>query len=256
MDARLPESWEELLAGHTLGDLAPEEQRVFNQLLQQHPELAQEVDQLRETLALLPYALTASSAPPPLLRNRILEAARTLPHNPIDPQPITVPVPQRPRLLRWSPALGSIAALLALMLGLDSYRLRQELSTTKYELAKEQSVVDMLHQRGTRLVSFRPTGKVSGASGSLMITPQDKAAVLTLKDVTPLPEGQVYRLWAVVNGKKLVCGEFTPNATGTVFVHLLWDPQLGQAPLVVTLEPAEKTAEPTGPMVLSSERGI
>ena len=127
-----PERIRELIAGYVLGNLSPEEATEFQQLLAENSELATECDRLRSVLELIPYALPQVE-PPPQLRSAILEAA-TRDANQI--------VPRLKLLrLRWSFAVGTVAALLAIALGLDNYRLRQNLSALQAQLSQQQSTL-------------------------------------------------------------------------------------------------------------------
>ncbi len=231
---------DELIAGYVLGNLTPQEQAEVQKLLSTRPDLARKVGHLQETWQNLAYTLPEVGLPPPL-RGQILAAALAPP----------LPIPLRRRVY-WPESGWGIAALLVLGLGLDSLRLRQALEQAQIQVQHQQDVIAMLGQGQTKLVSFKSSTPQSGASGNLMITPGYKEAVLTLQDVAPLPDGEVYRLWAVVGGKKLACGEFTPNGQGRVFVKLPVDQNFTKSPLIVTLEPTKVMPEPSGPMVLTS----
>ncbi|MGA7952046.1 MAG: anti-sigma factor [Gloeobacterales cyanobacterium] len=249
MDIQPLEMWEELVAGYILEDLSLEEKKAFDQLLQERPELvAAEIRRLKETLALTPYALP-ETIPSPRLRNQLLVAAQQQTSPVIDLS--TVASRRSPA---WIPWAGSVASVIALLFGLDSYRLRQELQTTQEQLAQQQSIVSMLQQANTHLVTFRASAPSSEASGNLIVTPSDKDAVLVLKNLAPVPKEQVYRLWAVVNGKKFPCGQFTPDPKGTVFLKLPMEDALMKSPLVVTLEPSlSPSTSAEGPMVMTTD---
>ncbi len=249
MDMQPLEMWEELVAGYVLEDLSLEEKKAFDQLLQERPELvAAEIRRLKETLALTPYALP-DAIPSPRLRNQLLVAAEQQTAQVIDLSTVA-----SRRSVAWLSWAGSAAAVIALVLGLDSYRLRQELQTTQEQLAQQQSIVSMLQQTNTRLVTLRPSAPSSEASGNLVVTPSDKDAVLVLKNLAPIPKEQVYRLWAVIKGKKFPCGQFTPDPKGTVFLKLPMEEALVKAPLVVTLEPSlSPSTRAEGPMVMTTD---
>jgi anti-sigma-K factor RskA len=248
MDMQPLEMWEELVAGYVLEDLSLEEKKAFDQLLQERPELvAAEIRHLKETLALTPYALP-EALPSPLLRNQLLVAAEQ------QTQVINLATVAPLRSVAWLSWAGSAAAVIALVFGLDSYRLRQELQTTQGQLAQQQSIVSMLQQANTHLVAFRSSGPSSEASGNLIVTPSDKDAVLVLKNLAPLPKEQVYRLWAVIKGKKFLCSQFTPDPKGTVFLKLPMEEALVKAPLMVTLEPSlSPSTSAEGPMVMTTD---
>jgi anti-sigma-K factor RskA len=243
------ERWEELVAGYVLEDLSLEERKEFDQLLKERPELvAIEISRLQETLALTPYALP-EAVPSSALRNRLLEAAQptALMKNSV------VPLPRR-RPALWTYLAGGVAAAAALVFALDSYSLRQKLDTAQAQIAQQQAVLSMLYQSNTRLVAFKASAPKSQASGNLVITTSHKDAVLVLKNLAPLPKEQVYRLWAMIDGKKFPCGQFTPDPKGTVFLKLPMEEALVKAPLMVTLEPS--LSPPTsaeGPMVMTTE---
>jgi anti-sigma-K factor RskA len=249
MDMQPLEMWEELVAGYVLEDLSLEEKQAFDRLLQERPELvAAEIRRLKETLALTPYALP-ETLPSPKLRDQLLVAAQQQTAQVIDLSNVT-----SRRSGAWISWAGSAAAVIALVFGLDSYRLRQELRTTQEQLAQQKSIVSMIQQANTRLVTFKASAPKSQASGNLVITSSEKEAVLVLKNLATLPKEQVYRLWAVIDGKKFPCGQFTPDAQGTVFLKLPMEEALVKAPLMVTLEPS--LSPPTsaeGPMVMTTD---
>jgi anti-sigma-K factor RskA len=248
MDMQPLEMWEELVAGYVLEDLSLEEKQAFDRLLQERPELvAAEIRRLKETLALTPYALP-ETLPSPKLRDQLLVAAQR------QAQVIDLSTVPSRRSGAWIAWAGSAAAVIALVFGVDSYRLRQELQATQAQLAQQKSIVSMIQQANTRLVTFKASAPKSQASGNLVITSSEKEAVLVLKNLATLPKEQVYRLWAVIDGKKFPCGQFTPDAQGTVFLKLPMEEALVKAPLMVTLEPS--LSPPTsaeGPMVMTTD---
>jgi anti-sigma-K factor RskA len=261
-----PEAIEALLAGYALGDLSPEEMHQLQRYLDQHPGAAIDLDQLQTTLALLPLALP-ESAPSPNLRSRIVAAAQpttvTVANNVVD-------LASRRRSSGWrgSWLAGSITAGLLGVLGFQNYQLSQEMASLKQVVAQAQAqapdrarlvnyqtTVDMLRQPDNRLITLK--GMADQSSGSLIIFAMDKKASLNLKNVPPLPDGRMYRLWAMVEGQKVYCTEFKPDADGMVSLMIPLD-QLGEARQVaVTIDPqAAPTAKPVGDMVMSGAVSI
>lgn len=255
VDFQDSEQWEELLASYVLGDLTPEEIATVNQLLKTHPELEAEVSRLQKTLALIPLALPESS-PPPNLGSQILQAASASvtdsPDRTLHRVRRTARAKHPFRIKAKFCILGSAAAAFVIGLGLYSYRLNQQLASTQTELSHYKQAIALLRQPSNRLVSLKGTNAIPQASGSLVIVPNSEVAILTLQNLAPLPKGQIYRLWAADNGKKIYCGEFKPDPQGKVFIELPLDNGMsGNYSVVVTVEPSQKTPQPIGETVMS-----
>lgn len=247
VDFQDSEQWEELLASYVLGDLTPEEVATVNQLLKTHPELEAEVSRLQKTLALFPLALPESS-PSTTLGSQILQAASASVSD--SPERTWNQVGRRAKAKLG--ILGSVAAAFVVGLGLYSFRLNQQLAFTQAELSHYKEAIALLRQPNNRLVSLKGTNTIPQASGSMVVVPNSEVAVLTLQNVAPLPKGQIYRLWAVADGKKIYCGEFQPDSQGKVFVEIPLDNVMsGNSSVVVTVEPSQKTSQPTGEMVMT-----
>jgi cell division protein FtsB len=266
---------ESLLAGYVLGDLTPEEVAHVKQLLETDLAIKAEVERLQSTLALLPLSLPEST-PPQQLQSRILQEARTDLTLSLD---TTLSHPGSMRCRQWSIVVGSIAALAIAALGLQTWQLRYQLATAQADkqklqqdlkvtqaeldqirqndlamtqkLSRYQQTVNLLQEPNNRFLSLKGTSPKSDSTGSLLIAPKSDKAVLVLRDVEPLPAGKVYRMWAIVNGKKVSCMDFAPNEQGEVFLEVPLD-QLGAATeVVVTIEPDRYSPQPVGEMVIT-----
>jgi hypothetical protein len=264
-----PEYVEALLAGYALGDLSPEEMHQLQTYLDQNPSAAIALEQLQTTLALLPLALP-EQPPSSALRSRILAAA----------QPVAAPTPvanhvvelasrRRLPVARGTWVAGAIAAGLLAVLGFQNYRLSAEMVGLKQavaqaqakakdqqaQLVNDQTAVAMLRQPDNRLITLK--GMADQSSGSLILFTMDQKASLNLKNVPPLPDGRMYRLWAMVKGQKVYCTEFKPDVDGMVSLMIPLD-QLGEARQVaVTIDPqAAPTVKPVGEMVMSGAVSI
>jgi anti-sigma-K factor RskA len=252
-----PEAIQEMFAGYVLGDLSPDEIARVEQLLSDRPEYQIEVDQLQETLSLLPYALPEIQ-PAPNLRDRILAQAQTATstavshQNSVNLQASSSPLWQRPKI--W---LGAIAGLTIIALagfGFETSKLRHELAIARAELTSYRNMVAMLPQPNNRLLALKGMGATPTASGSLVIVPQGNSALLTIQNLPPLPNGKMYRLWSVVNGKKMDCGNFQADNSGNVFLKVpLGDFLMGTNAVVITVDPSSTTPDPTGEMVMKGE---
>jgi len=259
-----PHEWEELLAGYVLGDLTTEEVTEMQQLIIDHPEIIQEIDRLQETLALLPLSLNAAH-PSPNLRDRIAAAAIPVAENvtnadPLDPlaNPLvseTKPAPRRRNLWKLlGIGLGSISAIAIVGLGFDNYQMRQQIATNQIELQKYKQAIALLQASDNRMISLKGMGAIPAATGSVMIAPMEKTAMINIQNLMPIPQENSYRLWAIVDGKKIDCAQFRPDAQGKVFLKVPLGSALKQSnTLIITIEPNKDMPEPTGEMVMKGE---
>jgi hypothetical protein len=270
-----PEQVQNLLAGYILGDLTPKEAAQVTQLLEHSPDLLTELHQLQSTLAVLSLSLPVACLPQQL-EARILQAAQAEDF-PTAHSPAKQIRQSRPRPWKWGIA---IAAVMIAGLGSETYRLHQklamsqlenrrlyqqmatlqatlgqirqnEVSTTRQELSRYQEAVNLLRQPNNRFLTLKGTGSTVQSSGSLVLVPTKDSAILVLRDVALLSEGKVYRLWALVNGQKVSCADFKPNAQGEVFLQLALNQWGGTTEVVVTVEPDRAMSMPVGEMVIT-----
>src|SRR2546430_3752458 len=107
------EASEGLLVDYVLGQLDRDQARALEQRIAAEPEVAREVERLRAVLGLVPYAKAVE--PPAHLRAAVLRAAAEA---------------RKARRTRVRPAWSTFglaaAALLAIVLGIDNYRVRSE----------------------------------------------------------------------------------------------------------------------------------
>ncbi|BBC22602.1 anti-sigma factor domain-containing protein [Pseudanabaena sp. ABRG5-3] len=261
-----PHEWEELLAGYVLGDLTTEEVTQMQQLILEHPEIIQEIDRLQETLALLPLSLNASH-PAPNLRDRIAAAAIPVAEqftndlaDSLDPliDPLAPDAKQVSRRQNFwkllGIGLGSIGAIAIIGLGLDNYQMRQQIATNQIELQKYKQAIALLQAADNRMISLKGMGAIPAATGSVMIAPMEKTAMINIQNLMPIPQENSYRLWAIVDGKKIDCAQFRPDAQGNVFLKVPLGSALKQSnTLIITIEPNKDMPEPTGEMVMKGE---
>ncbi|MGD1909831.1 MAG: anti-sigma factor domain-containing protein [Rivularia sp. (in: cyanobacteria)] len=235
---------QELLASYVLGDLTSEEVTEVNKLLEQNPELIAEVNNLQETLALLPFALPENE-PPADLGSQILQGAVT------STTTLNKSNQSRKKQL-WQIIAATIAASIIVALGLYNYRLQQQASAIRQEIWRYQDTIALLRQQNISLIALEGTEDNSQAFGSFAIAPTGKA-VLTLQNLPELPDNRVYRLWAVAEGKKIDCGDFEVNEEGKVLVQLPVDNSMGSvSSALVTVEPLQPVEQPTGEIVMRS----
>jgi anti-sigma-K factor RskA len=240
----------ELLAGYVLGDLTPEEITLVEQRLARDPQWQAELIALQETLACFPLSLP-ESCPHPDLGSQILQQAKS--HK----RTLTLPLLSSLRA-RVSPVfplqlttVGIVTFLLIAGLGITSVYFRREAVLAQRQLARYEDVITSLRDPSNRLLTLVSIEPTNTASGTLLVIPDAETTILTLENLPPLPPGQVYRLWAIADGNKVDCFDFSPDPTGKVFKHAPLDQFLAQASTVlVTVEPQQNLSEPTGDVVL------
>jgi anti-sigma factor RsiW len=266
----LPDNWQELMAGYVLGDLNASEVEEFGQLLTTHPDLMAEVQQLQETLALMPYALPPQ--PPPVhLRSSILQTAaaelatgQSLAARPTPPQP-------RRGQLHWLTWGGMVAALLVVVLGVDNYRLRQQLhenqaatsmlqqSTVqlRQQIRQSQAIISALQQSDVQFYRLQGANPSINASARLIVNPDHQQMVLLTEQLPPLSENQIYRLWAIrpQNAAPIYCGQFNSPSQRTNTIEWSIPEKIcssAVSQVLVTVEAVADPPIPKGSLVLRS----
>lgn len=274
--ADLPDDVADLAVEYVHGTLSAAEGTAFEARLAADPALAAEVVRLRRALGLLPLA-TATPAPP-ALRARVLEAAerklraaraatpdgtnavapaprpearREPADPPSTPRPATVvpfPAPRTPRRIVWSRFAAAAAAGLAVMFAADAWRVRRE-------LALERTLVSTLQEPNV-VHTFRLASTGGGdAYGRVALDMDAKRGAVVVSHLPALPAGQVYRLWAQVGDKAILCGQFGSTPEGAVQAQFVVPVESYTAPigeLYVTVEPTGAPPVPTGPRVMQS----
>jgi anti-sigma-K factor RskA len=253
-----------LAAGFVVDDLTPEEAEEFRLLLAKHPEVVVEVEELQEILRQVLDGFTEVEAPAHLLP-KILELAEgsTQQSTVINETDNSAPVLSR---FRWRRIALGIAALFVVILGVDNYRLRQNLSIAtadnqrlRQEFAQAQEVKTLLENPQTRLLTLTGVNSEDVGSGSIIVNPEKHKAVMVFQNLPAPPPGHVYFLWTVVASEKLPCGKVKPYSWGKTSLELPLTPSMYReiyhpqfSGLMVTLETNPNTSRPTGPIVMRS----
>lgn len=268
-----------LAAGFVVDDLTSEEAEEFRLLLDRHPEIITEVEDLQSVLRQVLDCFIEVEPPADLLPKIMEQAnAMALPrHASLTADRANVndiQIKQTNKLRRavisrqWTKIAGSIAALFVAILGIDNYRLRQNLGVViadnqklRQDFAQVQEVKSLLQNSQTRLFTFEAVNSTNNSSGSIVINPQKQKAVMVFQNLPAPPPGHVYLLWTVVAGEKLPCGEVKPYSWGTASHELPFTNQMYQefshpqfSGLIVTLEKDPNVSRPTGTVVMQSSQ--
>ena len=235
---------DELAADYVAGNLSDEEADEFARLIVENPELRSEVTRLEKMVNLMLNELPMME-PPTHLRDRVLAE-------------VEMPAlkPQR-SIVTW--AVAAVAAgttVLSLALGLNNHRLRlanQQLQQELLAVMPAQQAQLILQQPATRFYDFAGTDEATDAFGSMIVDTDGLRAAIAFKNLAPLSTDQTYALWVLHQGQYVPCGDFQTSQEGTVFATLDMPPVYQSRPwvkdVIVTVEPADLPAQPTGPIV-------
>lgn len=236
-ESSTPKNLEDLTVGYVLGNLCPQESEEFKQLLLDRPQLNREVEQWQEVLGLLPYAYT--QAPPARLRSNILDAVE---------KPFQITPVAKQLVFPWYKMIAGTAAILALVLGVDNYYLRQH-----YSQANE--LMAILQGAETHIFALRSKEQQSMAVGSVFMDFQANKAAIALQNLPPPPAGKSYWLWAVIGNKTIRCGQFHVTSASTSLDTIAipagaYQEELEISHLFVTIESSVAPINPSKQVVL------
>jgi len=226
----------ELTAGYALDALDPDERREYEAHLADCQRCREELASLAQTTEALAIA-ASGPAPPPGLRDRILEGARA---------EAQVVVPFEPRWRRTVPVLAAaaaMAAVVALAVGLWAERLSGDLDDARSALERARAAAAVLADPEARTVALQ------AGDGRLVVGPEGEA-VLVLDGMDPAPAGKTYELWIIEGDTPQRAGLF-PGRDGTDVVPV--DGTVAEGDIVaVTIEDAAGVDAPTTTPIVAS----
>jgi anti-sigma-K factor RskA len=213
----------DLTAAYALDALDPDERREYEAHLARCERCRTELASLSEAATALAYGVDAP-APPPQLRERILERARA-------ERPNVVPLRPRWAVPAAAAAVVAVAAVAVLAVWISS--LQSKVDRLQARSAEQAQVAAILSAPDARRIQ-------SGDRVRLVVTRQG-AAALVLDRLTPERNG-IYEAWVATNGSPKPAGVF--NSGGTVTSFRLEVPVPKGAVVMVTRE-RHRVAAPT-----------
>jgi anti-sigma-K factor RskA len=219
----------DLTAAYALDALEPEDARAYEAHLARCGRCRDELASLSEAASALAYAAEAP-APPPQLRERILERARS-------ERPNVVPL--RPRWAYAAVAAAAVAACAAIGLGIWAASLSGKLDRREHALARQEQVARILAQPDARAIAFE--------QGTLVVTRNGDAA-LVLRRLPPAGAGRTYEAWVAAGGAPEPAGVFEG---GVAVAVPLEKPVHAGASVLVTVEKDGGVDAPTQKPFLS-----
>jgi len=226
----------ELIAGYALDALEPADRARAKELLERSEEAREELRTLTETTAAMATAVSGP-APPPELRERILQSAR-------DDRQTVVPLEsrRRPRLVPVLGVAAAVAAVVAVALGIWGFSVSSDLDESRAALAQARAAATVLASPDARAVGLEQ------GNGSLVVSGSE--AVLVLNDIEGAPQGKTWEVWVLDGETPVRAGLFAGGqARDVVPVEEGVGPG---AKVLVTLEPSGGVDAPTTSPVVTS----
>ena len=210
----------ELTAAYALDALSREDEDAFESHLAHCPACRDDVAAFQEVAAVLAHDVEPTP-PPPALRERILEHARS-------ERPNVVPLRRR-----WAvPAAAAVAAAAACAaIGLGIWA-----ASLKSDLDAERSAAPRVVQ-------------LTGAKGAVVVTNSGRAA-LVVTGLPPAPPGKTYEVWVIEKSPKRA--GLMDGGTKASTIRLL-EPTPGGSIVAVTVERAGGVDAPTGKPLFSAK---
>lgn len=162
----------------------------------------------------------------------------------------------------WMPwALAAVMALVAFLLGVKVFSLKEELRSESHQLgililenAHAQQVLEVLTAPNAQHVVLTAGKTASVPTARVVYLASRGGLIFQASNMGPLPEDKTYELWVIpADGKAPIpAGLFRPDATGSASVLLPRIPQGVEAKAFgVTIERAEGSETPTLPIILA-----
>ena len=251
---------------YAIGVLDGSEKTEFEAQLLDSAERRSKLAAARGRLALLALA-APSVAPPPKVRERILESFRARYAQRLEGEQSVRPG-RRSWAAAWAPAWAALCLILvvaAAWLAIDNRKLsgrlaeldltRAQLEASSRELkvatARAQAALNVLTAPETVQVDLLPAAARPVPHGKAFYNPAGGLLFYTT-NLRSLPAGQTYELWLIpAQGAPVGAGVFNTDSRGNGQVILPSLPQgLTAKAFAVTIEPAGGVPAPTGPKVL------
>lgn len=223
-----------LLAAVALDAATPDEAAAVEEHARTCPECHEELTGLRAAAGLLAVAHDEFD-PPPEVRNRLMDAVRAEGKAPASPRP------ERGRARSWRPRWRLLAspwpaaaagfAVVAVALFAWNIALRAD-------------------DPGPAQPAIAVAGTVDApdVSGRMTLVADAGAAVVSLRGLEPLPEGDAYQLWVISDSTPRSAGTFDPGADGAATV--LATGIANADTIALTAQPRTHTRAPEGPLMM------
>ncbi len=131
-------------------------------------------------------------------------------------------------------------------------RAEARVETFQGAAAEGEALKHLVSDLTSRIAHLEGQAGAPEARARIVWNPATRDATMMISGLSAAPEGKAYEVWVIAEGAPVPAGLFHVGNDGRAIVHL---PRLAETGRVrtfaVTLEPAQGTASPTGPMVLA-----
>lgn len=229
----------DLLAAYALDAVDRDERDLVERHLADDPAARAEVDEMRETAAVLASLPVDEEGAPPGLWNRIAGAIGVSDESPAATAPgVVVPLTRRTRSvsMRLAASIAAVAALIIAILGV------QVATRTPNRAGDLAAAYDNALDHGATAVRLQRTG--ANPIAAEIALKSDGTGYLRNNDLAPLPAGKTYQLWALVGSgsaqRTLSAGVLGPEPSAAAF-HVAGRP----AGFAITIEDAPGVVQST-----------
>ncbi len=229
----------DLVGAYVLGALDPDERDQFEQYLAEHPEVLAEVEAFSESLPAL--AESVAVEPPHHLKTAVLAAIEGVDQEVDEPEAgaggssgEVISLDSRRR--SWGPLIGSIAAVLILVVGVMA-------GTGLFGEDRIEQVLAAPDARTIELVG-------DGLAATFTYSFDEQAGVFASDALPAVSTEQTYQLWLIDEVGPASAGIFTPSREGITSVLVTGEIAPGVL-LGLTVEPEGGSEAPTGAVLLA-----
>lgn len=240
-------SLRQLAAGAALGDLDPDERRVFDAHVRGCTDCTRLSGDLGEVLGDLALAAPALT-PPPALRRSIVGEVRA--------EGIVSARAESARRWRLGAfgllAAAAVLAVVAVGLGAQTVQLGDQLSATRSELDEQAGAMAVIVDPAHRTASLSSEPVAAVAEAIVVYRPGSPDAYVMADHLPPTPDGKVYQLWYADAAGVHPLGTYHHDGRHPFLARFGVD--LGSsAAAMITLEPVGGAVGEPGPQVLFGE---
>lgn len=239
-------------AEYLLGQLDADDRAAFEAALRAgDADTLKAVADAREMLGLV--GLSAEPVvPPPSIRSQLM--------NKIVRDPQHLRILQLTRANRWLAAAALLAVALSLTQLIYIARLsdtlgdqqttigvlRTQMARIEIELARKESMLQMVAAPKTRVIALNPTPANPKGSGRMIWETNRRTGIFFANGLPKAPSDKEWELWAIQDGKPISLGVFETNEAGQSVLDISVLPDSAVLTFAVTLEPKGGKPEPEG----------